>query len=204
MQKCATRHKIGSAKILLWLFYIVFCVYCLFLKKPQPFHKPNIHPGQRWSLKGHTGVASYMTGPRMGGSGTPTFLPSIPIMEPACKPYDTYPAPTPLRRSLTTLPWRLSAYYGSSRVEPCPNHARTAIGSEQAPRAGQHQSTACVCRRKERPLHAIFQQRLAYVESQQLSRIQSSESWLLRLHNRHIMVFTNSRHCLQEQWHIIN
>lgn len=68
---------------------------------------------------GQTHTATYMTGPRLGGSGTPTFLPSITIMEPACKPYDTYPAPTPLRRSLTTLPWRPSAYYGSARVEPC-------------------------------------------------------------------------------------
>jgi hypothetical protein len=67
---------------------------------------------------GASQTATYMTGPRLGGSGTPTFLPSITIMEPACKPYDTYPAPTPLRRSLTTLPWRPSAYYGSSRLEP--------------------------------------------------------------------------------------
>jgi len=64
-------------------------------------------------------TATYMTGPRLGGSGTPTFLPSISIVEPACKPYDTYPAPTPMRRSLTTLPWRPSAYYGSARVDPC-------------------------------------------------------------------------------------
>jgi len=80
---------------------------------------------------GQTQTATYMTGPRLGGSGTPTFLPSIAIMEPACKPYDTYPAPTPLRRSLTTLPWRPSAYYGSARVQPClPN-----VGSMPEPQS---------------------------------------------------------------------
>jgi len=78
-----------------------------------------------------------MTGPRLGGSGTPTFLPSITIAEPACRPYDTYPAPTPLRRSLTTLPWRPSAYYGSSRLEPnVPN-----VGSMPEPRSDRNKLT---------------------------------------------------------------
>ena len=67
---------------------------------------------------GHTQTATYMTGPRTGGSATPTFLPSISTMQSSYKPYDTYPAPTPLRRSLTTLPWRPSTYYATSRVEP--------------------------------------------------------------------------------------
>lgn len=66
---------------------------------------------------GHTQTATYMTGPRQGGSGTPTFLPSISTMQSSYKPYDTYPAPSPLRRSLTTLPWRPSVYYGTARVE---------------------------------------------------------------------------------------
>ena len=66
---------------------------------------------------GHTQTATYMTGPRMGGSATPTFLPSISTMQSSYKPYDTYPAPTPLRRSLTTLPWRPSVYYGTARVD---------------------------------------------------------------------------------------
>jgi len=82
-------------------------------------------------------TASYMTGPRLGGSGTPTFLPSISIMEPACKPYDTYPAPAPLRRSLTTLPWRPSAYYGASRLEPnVPN-----IGNMPEPQSDRNKLT---------------------------------------------------------------
>lgn len=67
---------------------------------------------------GHTQTATYMTGPRMGGSSAPTFLPSISTMQASYKPYDTYPAPSPMRRSLTTLPWRPSTYYASSRVEP--------------------------------------------------------------------------------------
>lgn len=54
----------------------------------------------------------------MGGSATPTFLPSISTMQSSYKPYDTYPAPTPLRRSLTTLPWRPSTHYATARVEP--------------------------------------------------------------------------------------
>ena len=86
---------------------------------------------------GSSQTAAYMTGPRLGGSGTPTFLPSITIAEPACRPYDTYPAPTPLRRSLTTLPWRPSAYYGSSRLEPnVPN-----VGSMPEPRSDRNKLT---------------------------------------------------------------
>lgn len=67
---------------------------------------------------GHTQTATYMTGPRCGGTGVPTFLPSISTMEGSYKAYDTYPAPTPLRRSLTTLPWKPSTYYSAARVEP--------------------------------------------------------------------------------------
>ncbi|CAD5118367.1 DgyrCDS7078 [Dimorphilus gyrociliatus] len=67
---------------------------------------------------GQTQTASYMTGPRMDGGGTPTFLPSITTMRSSYKAYDTYPAPTPLRRSLTTLPWRPTTYYSAARVEP--------------------------------------------------------------------------------------
>jgi len=86
---------------------------------------------------GSSQTAAYMTGPRLGGSGTPTFLPSITIAEPACKPYDTYPAPTPLRRSLTTLPWRPSAYYGSARLDPnVPN-----VGSMPEPRSDRNKLT---------------------------------------------------------------
>ena len=59
-----------------------------------------------------------MTGPHMVGTSVPTFLPSISMMQSSYKPYDTYPAPSPLRRSLTTLPWRPSTYYATARVEP--------------------------------------------------------------------------------------
>ena len=54
----------------------------------------------------------------MGGSATPTFLPSISTMQSSYKPYDTYPAPSPLRRSLTAMPWRPSTYYATARVDP--------------------------------------------------------------------------------------
>ena len=67
---------------------------------------------------GNTQTATYMTGPNACAAGTTTFLPSISNPQSCYKPYDTYPAPTPLRRSLTTLPWRPSTYYSSSRVEP--------------------------------------------------------------------------------------
>ena len=67
---------------------------------------------------GSTQTATYMTGPRMDCSGTGTFLPSISTMQSSYKPYDTYPAPSPLRRSLTTLPWRPSTYYAAAKVEP--------------------------------------------------------------------------------------
>jgi len=67
---------------------------------------------------GHTQTATYLTGPRMGGGGTPTFLPSISTMTASYKAYDTYPAPTPLRRSLTTMPWKPSTYYATAKVNP--------------------------------------------------------------------------------------
>lgn len=67
---------------------------------------------------GHTPTATYMMGPSLGGSVTPTFLPSISTMQSSYKPYDTYPAPAPLRRLLlTTLPWRPSTYYYSAGVD---------------------------------------------------------------------------------------
>ncbi|XP_013387004.1 tektin-3-like [Lingula anatina] len=69
-------------------------------------------------IMGHTQTASYMTGPKLGGSGAPTFLPSISTMQSSYKAYDTYPAPSPLRRSLTTLPWRPSTYYQTAKVNP--------------------------------------------------------------------------------------
>ncbi|XP_056018861.1 tektin-3-like isoform X2 [Ostrea edulis] len=67
---------------------------------------------------GHTQTATYMTGPRLGGSNPQTFLPSISTMQSSYKSYDTYPAPSPLRRSLTTLPWRPSTYYQTAKVNP--------------------------------------------------------------------------------------
>ena len=83
------------------------------------FFSAGIQPEyKKMEYLGHTQTATYMTGPKVGGAGTPTFLPSISTMQSSYKPYDTYPAPTPLRRSLTTLPWRPSTYYSSARVEP--------------------------------------------------------------------------------------
>ena len=67
---------------------------------------------------GHTQTATYMTGPKLGGTGQQTFLPSISTMQSSYKPYDTYPAPSPLRRSMTSLPWRPSTYYQTAKVNP--------------------------------------------------------------------------------------
>ena len=72
---------------------------------------------------GHTQTATYMSGPRVGSSGT--YLPAISTMTASYKPYDSYPAPSPLRRSLTTLPWRPSVYYGTARVDPTSPNTRS-------------------------------------------------------------------------------
>ena len=77
-------------------------------------------------LMGHTqtGTYTYMTAPHLNGLTTPGFLPTIGnVTGPTFKPYDSYPAPTPLRRSLTSLPWRPGTYYGTARVEPSIAHA---------------------------------------------------------------------------------
>lgn len=66
---------------------------------------------------GHTQTATYMTGPRMN-YGQTFHLPSIGTMHSAFKSFDTYPAPSPMRRSLTTLPWRPSTYYQTAKVNP--------------------------------------------------------------------------------------
>ncbi|KAK7112720.1 hypothetical protein V1264_012128 [Littorina saxatilis] len=66
---------------------------------------------------GHTQTASYMTGPRMN-AGQTYHLPSIGTMHSSLKSFDTYPAPSPMRRSLTTLPWRPSTYYQTAKVNP--------------------------------------------------------------------------------------
>ena len=67
---------------------------------------------------GHSQTATYMTGPRPGGNGSPTFLPSISHLNSSNKVNDTYPAPSPMRRSLTVLPWRPSTYYQTAQVNP--------------------------------------------------------------------------------------
>ena len=67
---------------------------------------------------GHTQTATYMTGPRLGGSNAQTFLPSISTMQSSYKAFDNAVAPSPLRRSLTTLPWRPGTYYQTARVNP--------------------------------------------------------------------------------------
>ncbi|XP_076455488.1 tektin-3-like isoform X2 [Babylonia areolata] len=66
---------------------------------------------------GHTQTATYMTGPRLNSSQT-FHLPSIGTMHSSFKSFDTYPAPSPMRRSLTTLPWRPSTYYQTAKVNP--------------------------------------------------------------------------------------
>ncbi|KAL8625268.1 hypothetical protein ACOMHN_030026 [Nucella lapillus] len=89
---------------------------------------------------GHTQTATYMTGPRLNAAQT-YHLPSIATMQSNFKSYDTYPAPSPMRRSLTTLPWRPSTYYQTAKVNPgnpCtqsmpdPMSARTALNELDA------------------------------------------------------------------------
>lgn len=67
---------------------------------------------------GQTQTATYMTGPKLASSTTSQFLPAIGSMQSSYKAFDTYPAPSPLRRSHTTLPWRPSTYYGVAKVNP--------------------------------------------------------------------------------------
>ncbi|GFO04275.1 tektin-3-like [Plakobranchus ocellatus] len=65
---------------------------------------------------GQTQTATYMMGPRQMTQYTQ--LPTIGTMQNTYKTYDTFPAPSPLRRSLTTLPWRPSTYYQMAKVNP--------------------------------------------------------------------------------------
>ena len=74
--------------------------------------------GSEMEYLGHTQTATYMTGPRLGSSNTQTFLPQISTMQSSYKAFDNAAAPSPLRRSLTTLPWRPSVYYQTARVNP--------------------------------------------------------------------------------------
>lgn len=70
---------------------------------------------------GQTHTGTYMTAPHMTGASTPAFLPtlnSMPNAHMSYMPYDTYPAPSPLVRSLTTLPWKPSTYWGTGRLPP--------------------------------------------------------------------------------------
>jgi len=93
-------------------------VDCVRRQLHEVIHGDRDHrPADRMEYLGHTQTATYMTGPKLGGSGTPTFLPSISTMQSSYKPYDSYPAPAPMRRSLTTLPWRPSTYYSAARVD---------------------------------------------------------------------------------------
>lgn len=91
---------------------------CGSVTQPQGAPPPNFG---NMDYLGATQNATYTTGPRQCTQFTP--LPSIGNMQRSYKAYDTYPAPTPMRQSLTTLPWRPSTYYQSAKVNPC-----TAIG----------------------------------------------------------------------------
>lgn len=59
---------------------------------------------------GQTQTATYMTGPRLGGNGSPTSLPTMSHMEAS--------GPSSMRRSHTVLPWRPSTYYQTAQVKP--------------------------------------------------------------------------------------
>jgi tektin-3 len=77
---------------------------------------------------GQTHTGTYMTAPHLTGASTPGFLPtlnSMPSAHMSYMPYDTYPAPTPLVRSLTTLPWNPSTYWGNGRIAPTIPNSRS-------------------------------------------------------------------------------
>ncbi|ESO84948.1 hypothetical protein LOTGIDRAFT_131218 [Lottia gigantea] len=76
---------------------------------------------------GYTKTATYMGGPRQSSN----ILPSI--MQSSYKPFDTYPAPSPLRRSLTTAPWRPSTYYQSGQTSPAHALSRSLQGVNVPP-----------------------------------------------------------------------
>lgn len=67
---------------------------------------------------GQTQTATYLTGPKQFRQYSQ--LPTIGNFQNTYKTTDTYPAPSPLRRSLTTLPWRPSTYY-QTKVNPSLN-----------------------------------------------------------------------------------
>lgn len=94
----------------------------LYISEVVPLHQPQ---GSRMEYLGHTQTATYLTGPRLGSSNTQTFLPSISTMQSSYKAFDNAAAPSPLRRSLTTLPWRPSTYYQTARVNPSSALARS-------------------------------------------------------------------------------
>jgi len=73
-----------------------------------------------------TATYTYMTAPRLNGLTSASFLPSIGSAASAAsvKPYDSYPAPSPQRRSVTCMPWR-SSYFGVSRGDPQVPHMRS-------------------------------------------------------------------------------
>jgi len=81
---------------------------------------------------GQTQTATYMTGPKLASSTTSQFLPAIGSMQSSYKAFDTYPAPSPLRRSHTTLPWRPSTYYGVAKVNPTVSYCKLTINLEDA------------------------------------------------------------------------
>ena len=60
---------------------------------------------------GHTQTAAYQTGPMFG------LTRSLPTIGQQQSIFTSH-APPPLRRSFTTLPWRPSTYYQSSKVNP--------------------------------------------------------------------------------------
>jgi len=62
--------------------------------------------------QGERQISTYMTGPHMGGVNSQSFLPAVGNVQGNWRAYDSYPAPAPLRRSLTTIPWSPSVYYG--------------------------------------------------------------------------------------------
>ncbi|XP_064597816.1 tektin-3-like [Liolophura sinensis] len=66
---------------------------------------------------GHTNTATYTSGPRIGGSNYQSFLPSIGSAQ-NFRTTDSFPAPSPMRRSMTTLPWKPSTHYQTARVNP--------------------------------------------------------------------------------------
>ncbi|XP_067936930.1 tektin-3-like [Watersipora subatra] len=88
--------------------------------------------------RGNRQISTYMTSLEPLGkiNGVMSTVGNLPR---GWKGYDTYPAPAPLRRSLTTLPWAPSVYYSTAKV----NSSVASESKVPVPQASTNQMTRC-------------------------------------------------------------